>query len=123
MVNSGEALRSLWSGTCTVIVRQGVQNQLNKRMEFTEKVIYQNVPCKLSFKLLYKTLLSTGEDSKVAPVKQVAKLFIAADLAIPPGSKITVTQNGKTVDYEKSGQPSFYTNHQEVPLELFKGWA
>jgi len=42
---------------------------------------------------------------------------------IPEGSKITVTQNGVTHDYERSGKPAVYSCHQEVPLELFKEWA
>ena len=41
----------------------------------------------------------------------------------PVMPKITVTQNGVTRDYERSGKPAVYTCHQEVPLELFKEWA
>ena len=75
--------------------------------------------CKLSFVTIKQTL----ENQNVAEVVQVTKLFISNEVDIPAGSKIRVTQNGKTADYEKSGEPAVYTNHQEITLELFKGWA
>lgn len=54
---------------------------------------------------------------------QTVTLYIDPDLEIPEGSKITVTQNGVIGDYERSGKAAVYTCHQEVPLELFRGWA
>ena len=50
-------------------------------------------------------------------------LYIDPSVDIPEGSKITVTQNGMTRDYERSGKSAVYSCHQEVPLELFKEWA
>lgn len=44
-------------------------------------------------------------------------------MEIPEGAKITVTQNGATKDYVRSGKSAVYSCHQEVPLELFKEWA
>ena len=54
---------------------------------------------------------------------QSITLFIDRAVTVPEGSKITVTQNGVTGVYEKSGKPAIYSTHQEIPLELFKGWA
>ena len=54
---------------------------------------------------------------------QSVTLYIDPSVDIPEGSKITVTQNGVTRDYERSGRPAVYSCHQEIPLELFKGWA
>ena len=50
-------------------------------------------------------------------------LLIDPSVDIPEGSKITVTQKGVTRDYERSGTPAVYSVHQEVPLELWEGWA
>jgi len=113
------ALELLWKGTCSVFVRQEKQNPINKRIEFDEVPIYENQPCKLSF----KTITSTNESNNAAEVTQVQKLFISNEVNIPAGSKVVVTQNGKTNEYEKSGEPAFYSNHQEITLVLFKGWA
>ena len=58
-----------------------------------------------------------------AQVAQSVVLYIDPSVDIPEGSKITVTQNGVTRDYERSGKSAVYSCHQEVPLELFKEWA
>lgn len=114
-----KALQMLWKGTCSVFIREERLNPITKRTEFEEVCIYENQPCKLSF----ERLTTTTENSNAALITQGAKLFLSPTIEIPPGSKITVTQNGKTTDYERSGEPAIYTNHQEVPLELFRGWA
>lgn len=54
---------------------------------------------------------------------QSVTLYIDPSVDIPEGSKVTVTQNGVTRDYERGGTPAVYTTHQEIPLELFEGWA
>lgn len=114
-----KALQMLWKGTCSVFIREERLNPITKRTEFEEVSIYTDQPCKLSFATIKQTL----ENQNVAEVVQVTKLFISNEVDIPAGSKIRVTQNGKTADYEKSGEPAVYSNHQEITLELFKGWA
>lgn len=118
-MNHKKALEFLWKGTCTISVKKEKTNPITKRTEFDEDVIYSNQPCKLSF----ERLTTTTENSNAALITQGVKLFLSPTIEIPPGSKITVTQNEKTTDYERSGEPAVYSNHQEVPLELFKGWA
>lgn len=119
MVDTGPILQMLWKGKCTVKVRQSRINPITKRTEFDEVTTYTDEPCKLSF----ETISSTDENSNAASITQKAKLFIGPDVIIPPGSKITVTQNGRTVDYEQTGEPAVYTNHQEIILNLFKEWS
>lgn len=120
MVSQRKALELLWKDRCTVYVQKKQQNPATKRMEFSETAIIENQPCKLSF----ETLTSTTVSDNVAPVTQATKLFLPVELSIPPGSKITVLRkNGLTADYEQSGEPGIFTNHQEIQLELFKGWA
>lgn len=113
------ALQSLWTGTCTVFVREKQQNNTNKRMEFSESPLHENIACRLSF----QTVSAAKESQNAAQVGQVIKLFLSPEYSIPPGSKITVTQNGQTNDYQNSGQPAVYSNHQEIVLDLFRGWA
>lgn len=114
-----QALQLLWKGTCSIIVREENQNPTTKRTEFDEVQIYTDQPCKLSF----ARITTTMENNNAAEIIQKVKLFIAPEVDIPPGAKITVTQNGKTADYERSGEPGLFTNHQEITMELFKGWA
>jgi len=112
-------LRKLWMGSCTVISRVKKQDLITKKTEFVEETIYEDEPCRLS----YQTLTPTTDKNGIAEVVQVPKLFISKELIIPPGSKIIVTQNGRTTEFSNSSEPAVYTNHQEIVLELFKGWA
>lgn len=99
-------------------VQKETQNPVTKVTEFSDDVLFEDTPCKLVFKTL------TGSGNGVASsVTQSVKLILGAEKRIPSGSKITVTQNGITADYEKTGEPGMYTNHQEIMLELFSGWA
>ena len=113
------AVKSLWAGKCTVTVRQNETNENNGRAEAKEVDLCTNEPCRISFDTVQVTEPSSG----AAQIKQTVTLFIDPAVSIPEGSKITVTQNGTTGVYEKSGKPAVYTAHKEIPLELFKGWA
>lgn len=118
MVKQERALKRLWKDRCTVTVKEKKKNPETKITEFVETELFKNEPCKLSFESL-----STADGDPVATAKQTVKVFLSSDLVIPPGSKITVTHEGRTVDYSQSGVPGVYTYHQEIPLELFRGWA
>lgn len=118
MVSTGKALASLWAGRCTVLVRQEVQNPVTKRIEQTEAVLAEDVPCRLSY-----TTIPATDGGTVARVQQATKLFLAPELEVPPGSKIVVMQHGRTETYQRSGMAAVHTNHQEIPLEPFVRWA
>lgn len=112
-------LKTLWKGSCTVISRVKKQDLITKKTEFVEETIYEDEPCRLS----YQTLTPTTDKNNASEVTQVPKLFLSNEVMIPPGSKIIVTQNNRTTEFENSSEPAVYTNHQEIVLELFKGWA
>lgn len=118
-VNLAAAVKSLWSGVCTVTVRENETNEANGRTEAKEVDLCTNEPCRISFDTVQVTEPSNG----AAQIKQTVTLFIDPAVSIPAGSKITVTQNGTTGVYEQSGKAAVYSVHKEIPLELFKGWA
>jgi len=93
--------------------------QPNGSMGFQETVVLENVPCRLS----YKTIAAASQDNDAASVSQSITLFVSPDVLIAPGSKVTVTQNNVTTDYQRSGAAAVYSTHQEISLEIFKGWA
>ena len=120
MVNAyGKALRRLWKGRCSVYIRKTKINEANGCNEPYEELLFSDEPCRLSF----SSLASTPETDEAARIQQTTKLFIAAGLDIPAGSKIVVTQAGETPTYSKSGEPAFYSTHQEIMLAPFKRWA
>lgn len=122
MVNAQrKALERLWKDRCTVYHRVKVTDPKTKLTDFDEKSLLQDQPCKLSF----ETLNSTDGDH-VATVAQSVKLFISPDVEIPAGCKIVVTRFNdleRTFTYSRSGEPGIFTNHQEIMLEPFKGYA
>ena len=115
-----QAIKSLWRGVCTVTVRNnGTTNEDTGRTVASEVDTCKDEPCRISFGTVATPEIT---DNAARPVQSIT-LFIDPSVEIPPGSKITVTQNGVTGEYEQSGVPAVYTNHKEIPLELFKGWA
>ena len=114
-----KAVQGMWKGKATVTVLEGTLNPANGRTEPTESVTVSDAPCRIS----HTTVKSTQPSEEAATVAQSATLYIDPSVDIPEGSKVTVTQNGVTRDYERSGTPAVYSTHQEIPLELFRGWA
>lgn len=116
----GDTIKSLWNGRCTITVRDhGTVNENTGRVIVCETDIYKNEPCRISF----DTVNVTMSESSAAKIVQSTTLFISNSLKIPAGSKITVTQNSVTSEYKQSGIPAVYSSHQEIPLEIFEGWA
>ena len=114
------AIKSLWQGKCTVTVRNNDTTDENTGRVVVGAVdTYTDEPCRISF----DTVNATQPENNAANIVQSITLFIDRAVVIPEGSKITVTQNGVTAVYEKSGKPAVYSTHQEIPLEIFKGWA
>ena len=78
-----------------------------------------NQPCKLSFEKLNAVV----QTDAAAAISQSTKLFISPEIVVNGGSKIIVEQDGRKAEYSASGEPAVYSSHQEITLELFKGWA
>ncbi|WP_270943108.1 hypothetical protein [Romboutsia lituseburensis] len=111
-------LESLYTGTCTIYEYEPVKDPDTKRTISKEVVVIENQPCRVS----YKNIQTSGEGN-MSKLSQIIKLFLSSDVCIKPGSKIVVTQNNTTTEYKNTGEPAIYSNHQEIVLELFKGWA
>jgi hypothetical protein len=114
-----KAVESLYVGTCTITEHQKVKKE-NKSIGFEDVVVLENQPCRISFQ---STNTTSANENGASAVIQTVKLFIAPEVKIKPGSKITITQNNVTTEYKNSGEPAFYNTHQVIILELFKGWS
>ena len=79
----------------------------------------EGIPCHLSYA---STAPAAGSDT-VTTMAQTIKLFLAPELVIPPGSRIEVTQQGRTESYAQSGKAAVYSSHQEIMLESWKKYA
>lgn len=112
------ALQKLWKDRCTVVIRVQKRDEQSKLTDFSEEILFEDEPCKLSF----ESLSATGEGNAPS-LAQAAKLFLTNQKDIPAGSKIIVTRQGKTFAFARSGEPGWFTCHQEINLELWKRWA
>ena len=119
MVKYKAALESMYDGTLTISEYQKYK-RANGSTGHRETVIQSDIPCRLSYSNITDTSMNSNG---AASVRQVIKLFLAPDIMIKTGSKLTVTQHGRTVDYKRSGEVAVYDAHQEVILELFDGWS
>ena len=100
-----KAIESTYSGVCTIIERRDVRDEKTKiTRKNNEVVVVENQPCKLSF----EKANAVSQTETAAVQSQGAKLFIAPEIAVKPGSKIIVKQNGATTVFSASGVPAVY---------------
>ena len=118
MVKARKAVESLYDGICTISEYQKIKKE-NMSTGFAEVVVVENQPCRMS----YKTVNSANQTDTASAVTQAIVVYLSPDILVKPGSKLTITQNGVTTAYKNSGEPAVYSTHQEIPLELFKGWS
>jgi len=114
-----KAIESLYDSTCTVVEYRKEKDPVTKKMVSKEVTEYKDKPCKLS----YSSIGKSNQTEAANAVTQIIKVFIAPELDIKPGSKLVITSKGRTVEYKNSGVPAVYDTHQEIILELFRGWA
>ena len=107
-----KAIQSLWTGVCNIFGFKDVEDKYGATIH-TEVTLFENLPCRLSF----KNISQTSQTESFAVSSQVVKLFITPEVYVPPGSVIEVTQNGITRKYKHSGISAVYTNHQELILD------
>lgn len=117
-----EVAETQYEDVCTVTERKTKRNETNKRTQLIEEQTLIDQPCKLTFKS--STLVVSDESTTTNNIVQEILLFISPDVTIKPGSKIQITRkNGAVEVYKNSGKPQVYDTHQEIVLEIFKGWA
>ena len=118
MVNTKKALMKLWKDLFSLVeFQEDVKS--NDADGFKEVTILENQPCKLSF----STLKEANQNDTGAAVTQVVKLFCDNLIDIKPGSKIIVQRDNQLFEFSQSGIPGVFSNHQEIVLIPFQGWA
>ncbi len=113
-----QALERLWKDRCWVYTQEEVTDPSTKLTDFQEKPLFEDQPCKLSF-----STLSANAGDELPVVAQAVKLFLSPELTVPPGSKIVIKRADREFTYTRSGEPGIFSNHQEILLTEFKGWA
>ena len=105
------AVEHLYDGRMTVEEARKEKNAKNITALVWNAVV-GDVPCRVS----YKTITPAGRSDTVDSTAQTITLFTAPDIDIKPGSRIVVTQCGRTMRFSCAGIPAVYESHQEIPL-------
>ena len=108
-----------YDGTATVSEWGKVKDKESGLTTQGEVILLENQPCHLS----KEKDAAAAQTVSAAQVSQTVKLFIAPDIQIKAGSKITVTQAGVTAMYTHSGKATVDDTHQEILLDLFEKFA
>lgn len=114
-----KAMESIYKGICTVYEYQTITDEKTGISSKEEVLVLKDQPCRLSYQSITTVQPATGASIPV----QTIKLFIAPELKLNPGSKIVVTQNEITKEYERSGEMAVYATHQEICLKLLERYA
>lgn len=116
MVVVRKAIERTYIGLCSITEQQKILKE-NKSTGFEDVIVLENQPCKLSF----SSVKSANQTDTNAVVRQTVKVFLAPEIKVKAGSKLSITQNGETFEYKNSGEPALFGSHQEISLELFEG--
>lgn len=114
-----EVIEQTYEGICSIYGMHAVKDPVTKVTRREESLVLADLPCRLSF----SGSPASSESGTVTSVAQTIKLFLAPENVILPGSRIEVTQQGRTESYAQSGKAAVYSSHQEIVLELWKGYA
>lgn len=114
-----KAIELLYVGTCSIYEHQKVV-KANKSTGFSDVEVLKDQACRLSFRTINSNSM---KEEGASSLEQITVLFLDPDINVKPGSKIVVTQDDVTTDYTMSGKPAMYDTHQEIVLDLFRGWS
>ncbi|MCL2588358.1 MAG: hypothetical protein FWD84_03010 [Oscillospiraceae bacterium] len=120
----GKALRRLWTDRCDIYLRDGAVDPATGRTVFTERKLYADLPCRVSFRLSFETVSAVRDVGEAAvSATQAVKLFLQPDIIVPAGSKIVVRRGVHETAYTRTSQPAVFGAHQEIRMERFVRWA
>ena len=114
-----KAIEATYDGTCRIYGMKPIRDPVTKVTRQEEALVQDGVACHLSYS---NTAPAAGSDT-VTGVAQTIKLFLDPEPVVPPGSRIEVTQQGRTESYAQSGKAAVYSSHQEILLEIWKEYA
>lgn len=109
-----EVLEETYTGICQISGIRSERDPKTKRTEKKEMILYEELPCRLSV----SSTQVNAQGEETAKVMKNIKVFLSPEIAIAPGSKFVIIQNGITEQYKNSGKAAVYPTHQEIDLEL-----
>ncbi len=120
-----DIIEGLYTGVCNIYEYHKVFNEDGCNYTHEEVLVYEGLPCRISFstRQSYTGLRGIEEKELVNKDKSYVKLFLSPDVVVTPGSKIVVEQNGREFVYKNSSNAAVFQGHQEILLDVFDKWA
>lgn len=103
-------LEGTYDGRMTVTAY--VKNKVDGETVFADKILYDDVPCALSF----SQTPAPGQTEDAGRISYAATVFCAPELVIPPGCRIEVVQYGARTVFAYSGERAMYPTHQQISV-------
>lgn len=103
-----EAIEATYDGVCSVFTSSKVKVNGETKLEWLPLI--ENQICAFS----QNKLTTVTQTETKGEISYTAKLFIAPEVSIPPGSKIIVEQYGGIYNLKQTGKPFKYPTHQEI---------
>lgn len=114
-----QAVEKLYADLCTIKNFSSETNKTTGITESTEKIIAENILCRLD----YTRSPPTDQTEAAASITQTVRLFLSPEIKVKEGSAIEVKHNGSYFYYKSAGKPILYESHQEIELEASEEWA
>lgn len=118
VVRARQSIEKYYKHTCSIVAEVEHENE-DFTTSFGPVTLVENQPCRISF----TTIDSVSEKDMSYRVIQVVKLFLAPEITVPEGSKITVSHDGRTDVYNSTGKPAVYPTHQEIIMKTDDKYA
>ena len=116
ILTARKAIASTYSDSCSITGKQKTIDA-HGATRFTDTVLYQDEPCRLSF----SSNEAGSQSVTTAETPQTITLFLDPEVNVPPGSMISVCRGHlRYGDFEQSGMPAVYATHQEIRLVQVK---
>lgn len=107
-----------YRGVCDIETFPTQKDPVTRKTKKVAVKVYENLPCLLSHESK-----NTSDSRELPSAEQTIMLFIDPEIDVPAGSKVTVTQDDRTVEFAHSGRSNRFPGHQEIELEKWETWA
>ncbi|MDE7229903.1 MAG: hypothetical protein K2N56_05420 [Oscillospiraceae bacterium] len=116
--------RSLFDCVCRVIVKKK-RSAEDGSVRFEDEVLFDGIPCRISYEAISPAKKSSRQerinftrknDTLAAEIAATVKLFVPADVDIPPGSEVIVSKVGREFSFVCSGIAAVYSGHREIVM-------
>lgn len=115
-----KGIEMLYNCKCTIENVAEVEDAQTGITSQSWEIVALDILCKRSI----KNIAAADTENNVAVVTKQIKLFLAPEIEVKAGSRISVTDiHGFTEYYKSTGKPAIFHNHQEVILETVERWA